>query len=190
MQGALLTPPPLPQLKARLPQSGKSGWAIFGAQTFGSQTPPAPLPTLPWPPPPQLLAAMDGFDTSNNGVVVVAATNRYNLLDDALVRPGRFDRVVRVDLPTAPDREAILKVHLRNKNVDESLSAPGAVKRLADLTPNFSGAELAALTNEAAIRAVRRQGSAVNVRDMEQAILTYRASRSPAGGLLSDLLRG
>uniref|UniRef100_A0A7S4GLH8 AAA+ ATPase domain-containing protein n=1 Tax=Eutreptiella gymnastica TaxID=73025 RepID=A0A7S4GLH8_9EUGL len=137
----------------------------------------------------QLLAAMDGFDTSNNGVVVVAATNRYNLLDEALIRPGRFDRVVRVDLPTAEDREAILDVHLRNKNVDTSLEAPGALKRLADLTPNFSGAELAALTNEAAIRAVRRQGTAMSIADMEQAILSYRASRSPAGGLFGDLIR-
>ena len=96
---------------------------------------------------------------------------------------------MRVDLPTAEDREAILDVHLRNKNVDTSLEAPGALKRLADLTPNFSGAELAALTNEAAIRAVRRQGTAMSIADMEQAILSYRASRSPAGGLFGDLIR-
>jgi len=124
----------------------------------------------------QLLAAMDGFDTSNNGVVVVGATNRYNLLDDALVRPGRFDRIVRVELPNGPDREAILKVHLRHKAVDSSFSAT-QLRKLAEMTPNFSGAALAALVNEAAIGAVRRNAKALAYEDLELAIAQYKQSR-------------
>eukprot|EP00667_Euglena_gracilis_P005163 EG_transcript_5189 len=131
----------------------------------------------------QLLAAMDGFDTSNNGVVVVGATNRYNLLDDALIRPGRFDRIVRVELPSAPDREAILRVHLRGKTVDPTVWPQ--LRRLADLTPNFSGAALAALVNEAAIGAVRRNGNSIGFEDLELAVQQYRQSRG--GSLFGDL---
>ncbi len=100
----------------------------------------------------QMLACMDGLDSSNNGVVVMGATNRYEILDPALTRPGRFDRIVRISLPDTAGRLAILKVHTRKLSLgpDVDLAA------VADDTPSFTGAELAALANEAAIRAVRR----------------------------------
>ena len=98
----------------------------------------------------QLLVEMDGFD-GNDGVIVVAATNRPDVLDPALLRPGRFDRQVVVDLPDIRGREQILKVHMRkiplSKDVDASVIARG--------TPGFSGADLANLINEAALFAAR-----------------------------------
>jgi cell division protease FtsH len=98
----------------------------------------------------QLLAEMDGFDPTV-GIVVLAATNRPEILDPALLRPGRFDRQVVIPLPTLPERVAILKVHCRGKKLDPSVD----LEIVARGTPGFSGADLANLANEAAINAVR-----------------------------------
>src|SRR3989339_1007181 len=94
---------------------------------------------------------MDGFETNTN-VIVVAATNRPDVLDPALLRPGRFDRRVVLDLPDIKEREEILRLHLKTKKVDTSIDAG----RVSQRTPGFSGADLANLVNEAAILAARR----------------------------------
>jgi len=99
----------------------------------------------------QILVEMDGFDP-NLGVIVMAATNRPDVLDPALLRPGRFDRRVVIDLPDIRDREEILAIHARNKILDKAVS----LRKIAERTPGFSGADLANLLNEAAILAVRR----------------------------------
>lgn len=99
----------------------------------------------------QILVEMDGFDP-HLGVIVVAATNRPDVLDKALLRPGRFDRRVIIDLPDINEREEILQVHARNKPIAKNVS----MKKLAERTPGFSGADLENLLNEAAILAVRR----------------------------------
>ena len=99
----------------------------------------------------QILVEMDGFDP-NLGVIVVAATNRPDVLDPALLRPGRFDRRVALDLPDIKDREEILVIHAQNKFLAEEVS----LRKVAERTPGFSGADLANLLNEAAILAVRR----------------------------------
>jgi cell division protease FtsH len=93
---------------------------------------------------------MDGFDNETN-VIVIAATNRPDVLDPALMRPGRFDRQVILDLPDINDREAILKVHSKNK----PLAAGVNLRALAERTPGFSGADLANLMNEGAILSAR-----------------------------------
>ena len=112
----------------------------------------------------QMLVEMDGFDT-NSSVIVIAATNRPDVLDPALLRPGRFDRQVVVPLPDIRGREQILKVHMRKipvgADVDESVLARG--------TPGFSGADLANLVNEAALFAARRNGRVVAMEDFERA---------------------
>ncbi|MFA6198082.1 MAG: ATP-dependent zinc metalloprotease FtsH [Patescibacteria group bacterium] len=99
----------------------------------------------------QILVEMDGFETDTN-VIVIAATNRPDVLDPALLRPGRFDRRVMLDMPDLNDREAILKVHARGKPFAEQVS----MRTIAERTPGFSGADLANLLNEAAILTVRR----------------------------------
>ena len=99
----------------------------------------------------QILVEMDGFDRSTN-VIVMAATNRPDVLDPALLRPGRFDRRVVLDLPDIKEREEILRLHLKTKKVDTSIDAG----RVSQRTPGFSGADLANLVNEAAILAARR----------------------------------
>lgn len=98
----------------------------------------------------QMLACMDGVDTSNNGVIVMGATNRYEILDPALTRPGRFDRLVRINLPDEAGRLDILQVHTRKLTLGPNVD----LQAVAEATPLYSGAELAALSNEAAIRAV------------------------------------
>jgi cell division protease FtsH len=104
----------------------------------------------------QILVEMDGFDP-NIGVIVMAATNRPDVLDPALLRPGRFDRRVVIDLPDIKDREEILKIHATGKPLDKEVS----LRKLAERTPGFSGADLANLLNEAAILAVRRNKKTV-----------------------------
>ena len=99
----------------------------------------------------QILVEMDGFDP-NIGVIVMAATNRPDVLDPALLRPGRFDRRVMLDLPDINDREAILNIHAKNKPLAEDVQ----LRRVAERTPGFSGADLMNILNEAAIRAARR----------------------------------
>ena len=113
----------------------------------------------------QILVEMDGFDERTN-VIVIAATNRPDVLDPALLRPGRFDRRVVLDLPDIKGREAILAVHLRGKPILDDVDIP----TLARQTHGFSGADLANLVNEAAILAARQEKSATSLEDLEEAI--------------------
>jgi cell division protease FtsH len=112
----------------------------------------------------QLLVEMDGFE-SNDGVILIAATNRPDVLDPALLRPGRFDRQIVVDAPDLKGREGILKVHLRNKPVADDVN----ITTLARGTPGMSGADLANLVNEAALLAVRRGHDKLFMMDLEDA---------------------
>ena len=113
----------------------------------------------------QLLAEMDGFDTKK-GVIIMAATNRPEILDPALLRPGRFDRTVLVDRPDILGREEILKVHARGVKLAKDVD----LKVLAARTPGFVGADLANLVNEAALLAARKNKSAVHMAEFEEAI--------------------
>ena len=113
----------------------------------------------------QLLVEMDGI-TDNSGVVIVAATNRPDVLDPALLRPGRFDRQITVSLPDRRGRTAILKVHARNKKIDASVD----LEALANRTPGFSGAELENVLNEAAILAVRENVEVISMHHLDEAI--------------------
>merc|ERR1719414_2226431 len=124
----------------------------------------------------QMLVEMDGF-SSGTGVVVLAGTNRADILDPALTRPGRFDRQIAIDKPDLSEREAIFKVHLKPVTLAESLSADSVAKRMAGLTPGFAGSDIANICNEAAIFAARRNVPAVEMEDFE------RATERVMGGL-------
>ncbi len=113
----------------------------------------------------QILVEMDGFDTNAN-VIVIAATNRPDVLDPALLRPGRFDRRVIIDNPSLEDRIAILAVHSRNKPMEDGI----LLDKIAKQTPGFSGADLANLLNEAAIQAARENREKINQHDLESSI--------------------
>ncbi|MEI7749952.1 MAG: ATP-dependent zinc metalloprotease FtsH [Candidatus Moraniibacteriota bacterium] len=113
----------------------------------------------------QILVEMDGFETETN-VIVIAATNRPDVLDPALLRPGRFDRRVTMDLPDINDREAILTIHLKGKPLSKKVN----VRRLAERTPGFSGADLANLVNEAAILATRRSRKSIGMDELAESI--------------------
>ncbi len=113
----------------------------------------------------QLLVELDGFE-GNSGVIVMAATNRPDILDPALLRPGRFDRQIVVDAPDIEGREAILGVHARGKPLDEELN----LEVLARRTPGFTGADLANLINEAALLAARRRKKKITMDELEEAI--------------------
>ena len=113
----------------------------------------------------QLLAEMDGFE-ANNGVVIMAATNRPEVLDKALLRPGRFDRQVQVVLPTDTGRQQILRIHTAKVPLAEDVS----LARLAQITAGFSGADLANIVNEAALLAVRQERQRVTMEDFDMAI--------------------
>ncbi|EGT0689636.1 ATP-dependent metallopeptidase FtsH/Yme1/Tma family protein [Clostridium perfringens] len=113
----------------------------------------------------QLLVEMDGFGV-NEGIIMIAATNRPDILDPALLRPGRFDRRILVGAPDVKGREEVLKVHTRNKHLSEDVD----LKVLAKMTPGFSGADLENLTNEAALLAVRGGKSSIDMADIEEAI--------------------
>ena len=121
----------------------------------------------------QLLTEMDGFGV-NEGIIIMAATNRADVLDPALLRPGRFDRQVTVDLPDVREREDILKVHARNKVLAPSVKLEFLAKR----TPGFSGAALENLLNEAALLAVRRNKDAITMSEIDEA--TDRVIGGPA----------
>src|SRR5215218_8580846 len=112
----------------------------------------------------QLLVEMDGFE-SNDGVILIAATNRPDVLDPALLRPGRFDRQIVVDAPDLRGREGILRVHMRNKPIAEDVS----ITTVARGTPGMAGADLANLVNEAALLAVRRDHDKIFMMDLEDA---------------------
>ncbi|UCG55102.1 MAG: ATP-dependent zinc metalloprotease FtsH, partial [Dehalococcoidia bacterium] len=113
----------------------------------------------------QILVEMDGFDT-NTSVIVIAATNRPDILDTALLRPGRFDRRIVLDLPDITGRTAILKIHSSDKPLDEAVD----MESLAKLTVGFSGADLANLVNEAAILAGRRDKKSIGMEELEESI--------------------
>uniref|UniRef100_UPI003002B8EC cell division protein FTSH n=1 Tax=Anunuuluaehu liula TaxID=3049639 RepID=UPI003002B8EC len=113
----------------------------------------------------QLLTEMDGFE-GNTGIIVIAATNRADILDSALLRPGRFDRQVAVEVPDFKGRLAILNVHARNKKIDRSVSLSIIARR----TPGFSGADLANLLNEAAILTARRRKKTITLNEIDASI--------------------
>mmetsp|Transcript_2194 Transcript_2194/g.7849 ORF Transcript_2194/g.7849 Transcript_2194/m.7849 type:complete len:700 (+) Transcript_2194:173-2272(+) len=113
----------------------------------------------------QLLTEMDGFE-GNTGVIVIAATNRADILDAALLRPGRFDRQVQVDVPDLRGRRSILEVHASNKRLDDSVD----LDMIAARTPGFSGADLANLLNEAAILTGRRGKEAITIREVDDSV--------------------
>ena len=114
----------------------------------------------------QLLVEMDGFGT-NSGVIVIAATNRPDILDPALLRPGRFDRQITVNYPDMKGREEILKVHCRNKPLEETVD----LKKIAQTTIGFTGAELANLMNEAALRAAKKNKALIGMVDIEESYM-------------------
>jgi len=121
----------------------------------------------------QLLVEMDGFG-ANEGIIIIAATNRADVLDPALLRPGRFDRQITVDRPDVVGREAVLKVHSRNKPLDPEVD----LKAIAQRTPGFSGADLENLLNEAALVAARRDKKKIDMLDIDEA--TDRVIAGPA----------
>lgn len=129
----------------------------------------------------QLLTEMDGFE-GNNGVIILAATNRPESLDPALTRPGRFDRRVPVELPDLQGREAILKVHARKVKLAEDVD----LHTIARMASGASGAELANIVNEAALRAVRANRSFVNQADLEESIEVVIAGYQKKNTVLSD----
>ncbi|KAA8502131.1 ATP-dependent zinc metalloprotease FtsH [Mediterraneibacter catenae] len=129
----------------------------------------------------QLLTEMDGFE-SNNGVIILAATNRPESLDPALTRPGRFDRRVPVELPDLKGREEILKVHARKVKLDESVDFAS----IARMASGASGAELANIVNEAALRAVRENRSYVTQADLEESIEVVIAGYQKKNAILTD----
>ena len=112
----------------------------------------------------QLLTEMDGFG-ANEGIIIIAATNRPDVLDPALLRPGRFDRQVTVNLPDVREREAILNVHAKGKVLEDSVK----LKAIAERTPGYSGADLENLLNEAALLAVRRNKNAIGMDEIDEA---------------------
>ena len=128
-----------------------------------------------------LLVEMDGFDTQE-GVIIIAATNRPDVLDPALLRPGRFDRQIVVDLPNLEGREAILKIHARKVKLDAAVQ----LRNIARGTPGFSGADLANLMNEAALLAARRGAEAINEKDLEEARDKVRWGRERRSRVLDD----
>uniref|UniRef100_W5N2N5 AFG3-like AAA ATPase 2 n=2 Tax=Lepisosteus oculatus TaxID=7918 RepID=W5N2N5_LEPOC len=117
----------------------------------------------------QLLVEMDGFNTTTN-VVVLAGTNRPDILDPALLRPGRFDRQIFIGPPDIKGRASIFKVHLRPLKLDLSLDKEGLARKMAALTPGFSGADIANVCNEAALIAARHLSDSINQKHFEQAI--------------------
>ena len=111
---------------------------------------------------------MDGFSTEES-VIILAATNRSDILDSALMRPGRFDRQVEVTLPTIDERTAVYKVHLKKIKLNSAKTRTEYAKKLASLTPGFSGADIANVVNEAAIIAARENRNSVGMEHFEKA---------------------
>ncbi len=129
----------------------------------------------------QILVEMDGFDT-DQGIILLAATNRPDVLDPALLRPGRFDRHIVINLPDLKGREQILRIHTRKVKVDPSVD----LARAARATPGFSGADLEALVNEAALMAVTQGRDQVTMLDIEEARDKIRFGRSRKSMLMSE----
>mmetsp|Transcript_45521 Transcript_45521/g.97586 ORF Transcript_45521/g.97586 Transcript_45521/m.97586 type:complete len:852 (-) Transcript_45521:241-2796(-) len=131
----------------------------------------------------QMLVEMDGFQPST-GVVVLAGTNRSDILDSALLRPGRFDRQIQVDKPDLGEREAIFMVHLKPVKLAENLAMEAVAKRMATLTPGFAGADIANVCNESAITAARRGSTSVEMEDFERATERVMAGLPKATNLM------
>ena len=129
----------------------------------------------------QILTEMDGFETDTN-IIVMAATNRPDVLDPALLRPGRFDRQVVIDLPDIKDRQAILEVHAKNKPFDEKVD----LKIIAQRTPGFAGADLANLLNEAAILAAKNNKKKISLTDLFNSIEKVMLGPERKSHILSD----
>src|SRR5690625_1049553 len=129
----------------------------------------------------QLLVEMDGFD-ANEGIIMIAATNRPDILDPALLRPGRFDRQITVDRPDVKGREAILKVHSKNKPLDETVD----LKTIAMRTPGFSGADLENLLNEAALIAARFDKKGISMLEVDEAIDRVIAGPAKKSRVISE----
>lgn len=129
----------------------------------------------------QILVEMDGFETNTN-VIIIAATNRPDVLDPALLRPGRFDRRVVLDRPDKQDREEILQVHAKNKPLDSTAD----LKKVASQTPGFSGADLSNLVNEAAILAARRNKRVIGNGEFDEAVEKVLLGPERKNRLLSD----
>ncbi|MFW6409944.1 MAG: ATP-dependent zinc metalloprotease FtsH, partial [Halanaerobiales bacterium] len=129
----------------------------------------------------QLLVEMDGFEP-NEGIILMAATNRPDVLDPALLRPGRFDRQVLVDKPDYKSREAILKIHIRNKPVADDVNTEILAKR----TPGFTGADMENLANEAAIMAARRNKEVITMLEFDDAIDRVIAGPAKKSRVISD----
>lgn len=128
-----------------------------------------------------LLVEMDGFDTQE-GIIIIAATNRPDVLDPALLRPGRFDRQIVVNLPDVRGREAILKVHAKKVKLDPSVD----LSVIARGTPGYSGAELANLLNESALQAARQNKKAISMGDLEEARIKVRWGRERRSLAMTD----
>jgi cell division protease FtsH len=129
----------------------------------------------------QILVEMDGFDTNTN-VIVIAATNRPDVLDPALLRPGRFDRQVILDRPDMKGRVAILKVHTKGKPLDKSIDVEGVARQ----SPGFSGADLANLVNEAAILSARRNKKVIGMSEFQEALERIVAGPERKSRVISD----
>jgi cell division protease FtsH len=128
----------------------------------------------------QLLVEMDGFETTS-GIVVIAATNRPDILDPALMRPGRFDRHITVERPDAVGRERILKIHASKKPMTSDVD----LNRIAARTPGFTGADLASVVNEAALLTIRRKGSTITMKEFEEAVVRVLEGPQRRGQVLT-----
>ena len=129
----------------------------------------------------QLLVEMDGFEV-NEGIIVLAATNRVDILDPAILRPGRFDRKITVSLPDVKGREEILKVHAKNKPIGDNID----FKQLARTTSGFSGADLENLLNEAAIKAAREERSFINDEDIRKSFIKVGIGTEKRSHIVTD----
>ena len=129
----------------------------------------------------QLLVEMDGFE-GNEGIIVLAATNRVDILDPAILRPGRFDRKITVSLPDVKGREEILKVHAKNKPIGDNID----FKQLARTTSGFSGADLENLLNEAAIKAAREERSFINDEDIKKSFIKVGIGTEKRSHIVTD----
>jgi cell division protease FtsH len=129
----------------------------------------------------QLLVEMDGFET-NSSVIIIAATNRPDVLDAALLRPGRFDRQIVIDTPDVKEREEIIQVHIKGKPLDNKVSTTVIAQR----TPGFSGADLANAVNEAALLAARKNKRKIDMEDFEEAIDRVMAGPERKSRIISD----
>ncbi len=129
----------------------------------------------------QILVEMDGFDNETN-IIIIAATNRPDVLDKALLRPGRFDRTITLDEPDLKDREAILKIHAKNKPLEKNVN----LKIIAERTPGFSGADLESLLNEAAIRAASDNKKSIAQNDVLESIEKVLLGPARKSHLLSE----